>query len=116
MVRAMDEIQDSVGFSGRSELVRTAIRLLLDDTREKNALVGKTNAVVVVGHASVDEEPVTRLKHSYGDIVKTHIHTRVSQEDCIEVFILVGEGKQISAMANGFEREKKIKTVKLLRI
>jgi CopG family transcriptional regulator, nickel-responsive regulator len=116
MVRAMDEIQDSVGFSGRSELVRTAIRLLLDDTREKNALVGKTNAVVVVGHASADEEPVTRLKHSYGDIVKTHIHTRVSQEDCIEVFILAGEGKQITAMAKGFEREKKIKSVKLLRV
>jgi len=116
MVRAMDEIQESVGFAGRSELVRAAIRLLLEDTRNKNGLTGKANAVVVVGHASADEEPVTRLKHSYGDIVKTHIHTRVSHEDCIEVFILAGEGKQISAMANGFEREKKIKSVKLLRV
>jgi CopG family transcriptional regulator, nickel-responsive regulator len=116
MVKSMDEIQKSVGFAGRSELVRAAIRLLLEDTRDKNGLTGKANAVVVVGHASVDEEPVTRLKHSYGDIVKTHIHTRVSQEDCIEVFILVGEGQQISAMAKGFEREKKIKSVRLLRV
>jgi CopG family transcriptional regulator, nickel-responsive regulator len=116
MVKAMDEIQESVGFSGRSELVRAAIRLLLEDTREKNALVGKSNAVVVLGHASVDEEPVTRLKHSFGDIVKTHVHCRVSQEDCIEVFVLTGEGRQIAAMAKGFERERKIKTVKLLRI
>ena len=116
MVRAMDEIQDSVGFSGRSELVRTAIRLLLDDTREKNALAGMTNAVVVVSHASVDEEPVTRLKHNYGDIVRTHIHCKVSPEDCIEVFVLAGEGKQIAAMAKGFEREKKLRSVKLLRV
>jgi len=116
MVRAMDEIQDSVGFAGRSELVRAAIRLLLEDTKEKNALVGKSNAVVVVSHASEDEEPVTRLKHSFGDIVKTHIHTRISDVDCIEVFLLAGEGKQISAMAKGFERERKIKSVKLLRI
>jgi CopG family transcriptional regulator, nickel-responsive regulator len=116
MVEAMDEIQRSVGYVGRSELVRAAIRLLLEDTRDKGALAGKTNAVVVVGHASVDEEPVTRLKHSYGDIVRTHVHCRVSQEDCIEVFVLAGEGKQIAAMAKGFERERKIKTVKLLRV
>jgi CopG family nickel-responsive transcriptional regulator len=116
MVRAMDEIQDSVGFAGRSELVRAAIRLLLEDTKERRALSGRSNAVVVVGHASVDEEPVTRLKHSYGDIVKTHIHCRVSQEDCIEVFVLAGEGKQIGAMANEFERERKIRSVKLLRV
>lgn len=116
MVEAMDEIQQSVGFAGRSELVRAAIRLLLEDTRDKNALTGRSNAVVVVGHASVDEEPVTRLKHAFGDIVKTHIHTRISREDCIEVFVLAGEGKQISAMARGFERERKIKSVKLLRV
>jgi CopG family transcriptional regulator, nickel-responsive regulator len=116
MVKAMDEIKDSVGFAGRSELVRSAIRLLLEDTRDKMALTGKSNAVVVVSHASVDEEPVTRLKHSYGDIVKTHIHCRISDEDCIEVFVLAGEGKQISAMSMGFEKEKKIKSVKLLRV
>jgi CopG family transcriptional regulator, nickel-responsive regulator len=116
MVKAMNQIQESVGFSGRSELVRAAIRLLLEDTKEKNALVGNANAVVVVGHASVDEEPVTRLKHSYGDIVRTHIHCKVSQEDCIEVFVLAGEGKQIAAMAKGFEAERKIKSVKLIRV
>jgi CopG family nickel-responsive transcriptional regulator len=116
MVEAMDEIQDSVGFAGRSELVRAAIRLLLEDTKDKDALAGDTNAVLVVGHASVDEEPVARLMHSHGDVVKTHVHCKVSQEDCIEVFVLAGEGRQIAAMAKGFERERRIKTVKLLRV
>ena len=116
MVKAMEEIQDSVGFSGRSELVRAAIRLLLEDTKDKDGFTGKSNAVIVVGHASVDEEPVTRLKHSYGDIVRTHVHVKVSTEDCIELFVLAGEGKQIAAMAKGFERERKIKSVKLLRV
>ena len=37
MVKAMDEIQDSVGFAGRSELVRAAIRLLLEDTKDLEA-------------------------------------------------------------------------------
>jgi CopG family nickel-responsive transcriptional regulator len=116
MVKAMDEIQDSIGFSGRSELIRAAIRLLLEDTRHKDALAGRSDAVIVVGHAKEDEEPVTRLKHRFEDIVRTHVHCKVSQEDCIEVFVLAGEGKQIAAMAKEFEKEKKIRSVKLLQV
>lgn len=114
MVEAMDEIQGAVGFSGRSELVRAAIRLLLDDTREKDSLKGKTSAVIVVGHGKDDEEPVTRLKHKFESIVKTHVHSRISHEDCVEVFVLAGDGQRIASMAKEFEKEKKIRSVKLL--
>jgi len=116
MLKAVDEIQDSVGFSGRSELVRSAIRLLLDDLREKNALEGETTAVIVVGHSKEDEEPVTRLKHRFEDIVKTHIHCKVSREDCIEVFVLAGKGQQMALMAKEFQKERKIRSVKLVTL
>jgi len=115
MLKSMDEIQSAVGFSGRSELVRAAIRLLLEDTRDKDSLSGRTTAVIVVGHDKDDEEPVTRLKHRFEGIVKTHVHCRFSHEDCVEVFVLDGEGKQIAAMAKEFERERRIRSVKLLR-
>jgi len=114
MLNAMNEIQESVGFSGRSELIRAAIRLLLDDTRQKNALAGTTTAVIVVSHGKDDEEPVTRLKHKFEDIVKTHVHCRVSHEDCVEVFVLAGDGEQVASMTKEFERERKIRSVKLL--
>ena len=116
MVTAMDQIQESVGFSGRSELVRAAIRLLLEDTKMKDALTGKTNAVIVVGHARDDEEPVTRLKHKFEDIVRTHVHVKVSHEDCVEVFVLSGEGSAIASMTKEFEKERKIRSVKLLQV
>ncbi|MDG6983274.1 MAG: CopG family ribbon-helix-helix protein [Nitrososphaerota archaeon] len=116
MVKSMDEIQDSVGFSGRSELVRAAIRLLLEDTRAKDDLAGNGNAVIVVGHASADEEPVTRLKHKYEDIVRTHVHVKVSHEDCVEVFVLTGEGEEIASMTKELEKERKIRSVKLIQV
>ena len=116
MVEAMDRIQESVGFSGRSELVRAAIRLLLEDTKAKDGLSGMANAVIVVGHARDDEEPVTRLKHKYEAIVRTHVHVKVSHEDCVEVFVLAGEGKDIASMTKEFEKERKIRSVKLLQV
>ena len=116
MVKAMDDIQQSVGFSGRSELVRAAIRLLLEDTKAKDSIVGKSNALIVIGHARENEEPVTRLKHKFEDIVRTHVHVKVSHEDCVEVFVLSGEGREIAQMAKEFEKERKISSVKLLRV
>ena len=116
MLQVMDQIQESVGFSGRSELVRAAIRLLLEDTRAKDALSGKTNAVIVVGHARDDEEPVTRLKHKFEEIVRTHVHVKVSHEDCVELFVLAGEGREIASMTKEFEKERRIRTVKLLQV
>jgi CopG family nickel-responsive transcriptional regulator len=116
MLQGMDQIQESVGFSGRSELVRAAIRLLLEDTRAKDALSGKTNAVIVVGHARDDEEPVTRLKHKFEEIVRTHVHVKVSHEDCVELFVLAGEGREIASMTKEFEKERRIRTVKLLQV
>ena len=115
MLKSMDEIQSAVGFSGRSELVRAAIRLLLEDTRDKDSLSGRTTAVIVVGHDKDDEEPVTRLKHRFEDIVKTHVHCRFSHEDCVEVFVLDGDGRQIASMTKEFEKERRIRSVKLLR-
>jgi len=112
----MDQIQESVGFSGRSELVRAAIRLLLEDTKSKDAISGKANAVIVVGHAKDDEEPVTRLKHRFEDIVRTHVHVKVSHEDCVEVFVLAGEGKDIATMTKELEKERRIRSVKLLQV
>ena len=97
-------------------MVRAAIRLLLEDTRAKDALAGKTNAVIVVGHARDDEEPVTRLKHKFEGIVRTHVHVKVSHEDCIELFVLAGEGKEIASMTKEFEKERKIRSVKLLQV
>ena len=62
MMKEMDELQQALGFTGRSELVRASIRLMLQDVKEKNALVGKGSAVIVLTHTEENEEPVTTNK------------------------------------------------------
>src|SRR2546430_7036526 len=74
MIRTMRELQKSQGFTGTSELVRAALRLLVADAREKESTKGPVEAVIVVTHSEDREEPVTRIKHRFDDVVKTHIH------------------------------------------
>jgi len=116
MIKEMDKVQDSLGFTGRSELVRSAIRLLLQNVTEKNALAGEVTAVIVVTHAKENEEPVTRIKHRYDDIIRTHIHNKVSRSNCIELFLLEGQGPKVASMASDFQKEDDVRTVKLVTV
>jgi len=114
MVRSLHEIQKSQGFSGTSEVVRAALRLLLADAKEKEAVTGHVEAVVVVTHSEDREEPVTRLKHRFEDVVKTHIHSKAGKGTCAEVFLLEGDGTKTTSMAKAFQREDGIKAVKMV--
>ena len=114
MIKEIDHIQESGGFAGRSDLLRAAIRLMLEDSKEKNALNGHVNAIIVVTHDESNEEPITRLKHEFEQIVRTHIHNKISHSSCIEVFLVDGDGKRVSAMTKAFQKEDKLKTVKLM--
>jgi CopG family transcriptional regulator, nickel-responsive regulator len=114
MIKEIDHVQEVGGFAGRSELLRAAIRLMLEDSKEKDSLNGHVNAIIVVTHDESNEEPITRLKHEFEQIVRTHIHNKISQRNCIEVFLLEGDGKKVSAMTKAFQKEDTLKTVKLM--
>lgn len=116
MLKEMDDLEDSLKFSGRSELVRAAIRLLLQDYKEKQSVSGSGSAVVVVTHTEENEEPVTRIKHKFDDIIRTHIHNKIERGNCVELFLLDGEARAISAMTQEFQKEDRIRTVKLIRL
>ena len=116
MLSEMDQIQKSGGFAGRSELVRAAVRLLIEDSKGKDTLSGHMNAIVLVTHDESDEAPVTRLKHQFEEIVRTHIHNKISKNNCVELFLLEGDGKKIGTMVREFQKEDKLKSVKLVKI
>ncbi len=116
MIKELNQIQDTGGFTGRSELVRAAVRLLIEDRKEKDSLLGLVSAVIVVTHDESNEAPITRLKHEFEDIVRTHIHNKISHGNCLELFLVEGEGKKVAGMTKEFQKEEKMKSVKLIVI
>jgi CopG family transcriptional regulator, nickel-responsive regulator len=116
MLKEMDDVEEALEFSGRSELVRAGIRLLLQDFKEKKAMSGVGSAVVVVTHTEENEEPVTRIKHRFDDIVRTHIHNKIAKGNCVELFLVEGQAHLIASMTEEFQKEDKIKSVRLVRL
>ena len=116
MLKEMDAIQKDSGFTGRSELVRAAIRMLLEDSREKATAAGEMNGLLIVTHDEEEEAPVTKLKHQYEDIITTHVHNKTKTTMCIELFVLQGDAKKINSMSKSFQAEDKMKSTKLIPI
>jgi CopG family transcriptional regulator, nickel-responsive regulator len=116
MLRDMDELEKSFGFTGRSELVRAAVRTMLNDNRERSGLSGEANGLLVVTHDQEQEEPVTQLKHRFEDIIRTHVHSKTSSSICVELFLVHGPAKKVVEMSKAFQAEDKMKSTKLIPI
>ena len=69
---------------------------------------------MVVTHDESDEAPVTKLKHEFKEIVRTQLHNKISKSNCIELFLLEGDGRKIGEMVREFQKEDKLKSVKLV--
>jgi CopG family transcriptional regulator, nickel-responsive regulator len=116
MIKDMDDLQKSMGFTGRSELVRSSIRLLLQEVKENNSQSGNVTAVVVVTHTEENEETVTRIKHQFDEIVRTHLHSKIAKNNCVELFLLEGEAGRVTSMTKEFQKQDAIRSVKLVTI
>jgi len=113
ILKEMDELQKSLGFSGRSELVRAAVRSLIAEETQRSGLVGHIHAVLMVSHDEQAEEIVTRMKHNYDELVVTHVHSKIDKGRCLEIFILRGDAAKVREMANGFQASRRMEHVRL---
>lgn len=116
MLESMDKLGDALGFTGRSELIRAAMRLMIDENKEWSSMSGEINGLVVVTHDQEFEEPVTKLKHRFEDIVRTHVHSKTSSSVCVELFLVHGPAKKVVEMSRSFQAEDKMKSAKFIPI
>ena len=116
ILKELDKLQESMGFTGRSEIIRAGIRTFVQEEKQKRSLEGQQNAVLIVVHADEYDDAVAGIKHDYEDLIKTHLHNKIDGERCMEMFFLDGDSKRIQAITQGFVTDKKMDTVKLVAL
>ncbi len=111
-----DRIQTELGFSGRSEVIRTALRMLIVNSKEKRALVGRLHSILLLLHHKKAENVVTEIKHDYEEITKSQSHHHLGEDKCLEVFVLDGNAEKIKEMERLFTTSRKMDYVELVII
>jgi CopG family transcriptional regulator, nickel-responsive regulator len=114
LLQEIDHLQSELGFSGRSEVIRAGMRMLIADNREKQKLSGRLNSILLVIHNQSAEDIVTEIKHRFENIINTQIHSHLEHVKCLEIFTLYGDAVQIKEFVKQFQTNRKMDYVKLI--
>ena len=88
LLEDLERVQRDLGYSGRSEVVRAGIRMILADAREDRKLEGELTGVILVIHYHETENVVNDVKHRYMDVIHTQLHNKFEEGKCLELFIV----------------------------
>jgi len=110
----IDKLQKSMGFSGRSEIIRAGLRTLISEEKQRSNLSGLIHAILMVVHDEESEQIVTGIKHNHEDLIGTHLHSKIDGNKCMELFLLRGEAQKVDVMTRDFQTNRKMEHVKLV--
>ena len=116
ILREIDALQKNLGFSGRSDAIRAGIRSFVSEEKQKENLSGNVNAILLVVHNDEYDNQVNGIKHSYEDLITTHLHSKIEGDKCMELFMLKGEANSVSSITKDFQINKRMDTVKLVTL
>ena len=116
ILKEIDSLQKNLGFSGRSDAIRAGIRSFVAEEKQKEDLSGNVNAILLVVHNDEYDNQVNGIKHSYEDLITTHLHSKIEGNKCMELFMLKGEAGSVSSITKDFQINKRMDTVKLVTL
>ena len=110
----IDKLQKSMGFSGRSEIIRAGIRNLISEEKQRSSLSGVIHAILMVIHDEESEQIVTGIKHNHEELIGTHLHSKIDGNKCMELFLLHGQADKVDVMTRDFKTNRRMEHVKLV--
>ena len=117
LLQSFDQLIAAQGYGTRSEALRDLMRDALVKSRveissETGEVVGSLT-LVYDHHASDLTDKMNDLQHGHHDLIVSVLHVHISHDDCMEVIVLRGDGKDIRSVAESLLSLKGVKHGKL---
>ena len=114
LLEEVEKMKEELSFSGRSELIRSGLKLLVEDRKSRENIKGRVECIILVMHNKKAENDVTNIKHKFEDIIQTQIHNNLREGKCMEIFVLYGEAEKVKEFYTLLQTNRKIDNVKLM--
>ncbi len=114
-----DEIISKRGYSSRSEGIRDAIRGYIRYYDWMSEVEGERIGILSMTYDHSQRGLVTSLldiEHDFSGITRSAVHVHISHDECMEILILHGDGKEIKVVAERIIALKGVNNVKLTTI
>lgn len=103
LLEQLDRLVQEAHFAGRSDAVQAALVDFIAAQRAVAPGRGRENAIIAVCFDKRDERRVGEVKHDFGDVLKSMLHTHLEGPDCVEVFVVEGKADRIAGMATALQ-------------
>ena len=101
LLKSFDEIVEKMGYVGRSEAIRDAMRMYISEKEWEFEQEGKAATLTIVyAHKPKLMNDMIRAQHSTKVHIISSTHIHLSHSHCLEVIALRGERKEIEDFAN----------------
>jgi len=115
LLRDFDETIKSIGYSDRSKAIRGAMRSFISESKlmhgEREVMAGVL--VVVYDHQVKGlEETLTDIQHYFEQTVRSTMHIRLDERNCLEIIAVKGQAKDIQDLAKKLTAKTGIKQLK----
>lgn len=119
LLEKFDKIITKRGYSSRSEGIRDAIRGYIRYYDWMSEVQGERIGILSMTYDHSQRGLVTSLldiEHEFSGITRSAVHVHLSHDECMEVIILQGDGREIKGIAEKIIALRGIKNVKLTTI
>ncbi|HLD39375.1 MAG TPA: hypothetical protein VJB05_03625 [archaeon] len=108
-----EKTRKELGFTGRSDLFRKSVNLLLEERKALNKLKGHLDCVLMILHKK-EEARLNLMLHQYQGLVRTHVHSVLCDNKCLDIVVIHGDAGNVRMLYETLRKNKKLECVKLI--
>lgn len=113
LIQELDALQEELGFSGRSEIVRTAVRDFISTQKKQAEIEGVIEGVVLMIYPEKHGSAISEIWHSYKKGIKSQIHNCLENEKCLQILIIEADAKVIKQLMQELKSSPKVEFAQL---
>ncbi|HUT26867.1 MAG TPA: CopG family ribbon-helix-helix protein [Methanomassiliicoccales archaeon] len=114
-VEDLETLQKELGFTGRSEAVRAAMRTLMAENSERRSMAGLVDGVLILVNDTCASGPIHDIYHDNHPLIKTHVHNHLGNDKCMNMMVLSGQAPEINVLLDQMFRLDGIAYLKFIR-
>ena len=108
LLKEIDSYREEHGYSGRSELIREALREFLAQ-RPSRELLSRTIYSIIVVLTSHSQNPlvdkkVIDLAHEHSTLIKSFYHQTIDDENCVNIMVVESALSEAELLAKNLRR------------
>lgn len=107
-LKEFDEISKELGFSSRSDAVRSALAKFISSNRLVLGAEGEGHYFVSISYQEKKKHQVTEIIHKYSDVIKSSLHTHFDDK-CVEQIIIVGDYGKVKSFTEELSSQKDVR-------